>query len=276
MTRSVLVATVGTFIGSLVACGPVNTTRKICDGDSFANEPELCIDRTALGFSQEFGSGTTLGTRPIDSIKITNRGLKPLTITGVVYTGEPEFKVKASWDENPDDAELPPTTVTGGKRVFLQVEFTPRQARSYSGSIALSSNASNEANRTVQLSGCGVPADGGFSNCYSCDVIAQGCSAAVDGGPRACYQSPSGASFCSFTTGVTPLAQPCDAPASCEQGLVCLTVCQQFADGGRCTQTAEARCQKPCNVDGGAPGCGGRACLELTAQGIRNYGACAL
>jgi hypothetical protein len=237
---------------------------------------ELCVDRSALGFNTEFGSGTFVGARPVDSISITNRGLTPLTITRVTYEGEPEFKVTSSWGEAAVGSEIPATSIAGGKRAFLQVEFGPRQNRGYSGSITVDTNASNLKKLVVQLSGCGVPTDGGTSNCYSCDVLSQGCTGSVDGGPRTCYQSPSGATFCSFETGTRATGESCDAPAACVKGSVCLSVCERRVDGGACATPAESRCYQACSRDGGASGCsGGKACLDLSPQGVRAYGACA-
>ena len=276
MNRSILFAgVVGAVVtGSFVACGPTN--RKECDGDTFANEAELCVDRSALGFNTEFGSGTFVGARPVDSISITNRGLKPLTISKVTYEGEPEFKVTSSWGAAAVGSDIPATSIAGGQRAFLQVEFGPRQNRGYSGSITVDTNASNLPKLVVQLSGCGVPTDGGTSNCYSCDVLAQGCTASVDGGPRTCYQSPSGATFCSFETGTKATGESCDAPAACVKGSVCLSVCERRVDGGACATAAESRCYQACSRDGGAPACGGgKACLDLSSQGVRAYGACA-
>jgi hypothetical protein len=277
MKRSILLAgIVGAVTGSIVACGPTNTNRKVCDGDTFANDAELCVDRSALGFNAEFGGGTFVGARPVDSVSITNRGLRPLEIRSVKYEGEAEFKVTSSWGEAAVGSAIPATSIAGGRQGFLQVEFAPRQPRGYAGTITVESNASNVPNLVIQLSGCGVPTDGGASNCYACDVLSQGCTPQVDGGPRTCYQSSSGATFCSFETGTTAAGQTCDSPTVCARNSVCLSVCQRRVDGGACATNAESRCYQACNRDGGMPGCGGKECLDLSSQGIRNYGACAL
>lgn len=275
MKRSILVATIAAAVtAGFVACGPTN--RKVCDGDTFGNEPELCIDRSALGFNTEFGSGTFLGAKPVDSISITNRGLKDLSITKVTYDGEPQFKVTSSWGMGEVGSAITPKTLKGGERGFLQVEFAPTMPKGYSGALTLESNASNLPRLVVQLSGCGVPTDGGPTNCYACDVLTQGCTAQVDGGPRTCYQSPSGATFCSFETGAKASGEACDAPAACTKGNVCLSVCERRVDGGACATAAESKCYVACNRDGGMPACsGGKACLDLSSQGIRSYGACA-
>ncbi len=275
MKRSILIAgIVGAVTGSFVACGPTN--RKVCDGDTYGNEPELCPDRSALGFSTEFGSGTFVGTKPVDSISIVNRGLKDLQISKVTYDGEPEFKVKASWSDTAVGSDIPATIIKGGQRAFLQVEFAPKTGKGYSGLITVDSNASNMPHFTVQLSGCGVPTDGGASNCYACDVLTQGCTPQVDGGARTCYQSPSGATFCSFETGAKAVGEACDAPAACVRGSVCVSVCDR-RDGGSCVSAAESKCRTACNRDAGSPGCGGgQSCLDLSLQGVRAYGVCSL
>lgn len=260
MKRSILVAgVVGAVTGVFVACGPTN--RKVCDPDIIGTSPELCVDRTALGFATEFGSGTFLGTRPVDSIVIANRGAQPLQITKVTYQGEPEFKVTSSWGGSAVGSDIPATSIEGNKRGFLQVEFAPRQNRGYSGSIDLDTNAVNLPRLTIQLTGCGVPTDGGESNCYSCDVLTQACTPQIDGGPRTCYLTSSGGTFCSFNTGDKALGAACDSPSDCARGLSCLPP----------TQGAESKCLQACARDGGS--CmGGKAC---TAQCGRGESLCA-
>jgi hypothetical protein len=273
MKHSILLScVVAMFAVVLVSCGS-NANRKVCDQDTYGNDPELCVDRSALGFNTEFGSGTFVGARPVDSISITNRGLRTLEIQKVTYMGDPEFKVSASWSNS---NEIPTTSVTGGKTVFLQVEFSPKVGKGYSGNLTIESNAANLPSLGVQLSGCGVLTDGGVSNCYACDVLAQGCTASVDGGPRTCYQSASGATFCAFETGTKNVGEACDAPAACAKGNVCLSVCQRPADGGACAATAESRCYKACNRSGASGCAANQQCLDLSAQGIQRYGVCSL
>ncbi len=56
--------------------------------------------------------------------------------------------------------------VKGNQRFFVQVEFLPTAARSYSGSFVVVSNARNTPNKAVDFSGCGRPDDGGPSPCW--------------------------------------------------------------------------------------------------------------
>lgn len=255
MKRSILVAgIVGAVTGGFVACSPAN--RKVCDGDTLGVEPELCVDRSALGFATEFGSGTFIGTRPVDSVIISNRGQKPLEISKLTFQGEPEFKVTASWAGTAVGSDIPATSIPGAGKAYLQVEFGPRSNRGYSASIDLDNNSTNQGRLTIQLTGCGVLTDGGESNCYSCDVLEQACTPQIDGGARTCYLTNSGGTFCAFNTGTKALGEACDAPTDCAKGFSCLPP----------SQGADSRCMQACARTGGTCA-GGKACVAQCGRG---------
>ncbi|MCA2980280.1 MAG: hypothetical protein INH41_12755 [Myxococcaceae bacterium] len=276
---SLLVAIVMAVTVVIFACGPSNTNRKVCDRGSFADDAELCVDRTALGFGAEFGSGTFIGARPVEAVSLTNRGLRPLEISSVTFEGEPEFKVTSSWSDGAVGRAIPATTITGGKQGFVQVEFAPTQPRGYSGVVRVASNAGNLPALVIQLTGCGVLPDGGPSNCYACDPLAQNCTPQVDGRERSCYLSSAGATFCALVTGERKVGDSCSDPASCVRSASCVEAR---------TPGAEARCQALCARDGGScPNgaacqtlCGrdetlcGAVCARTTGDDPRNCGGC--
>jgi len=134
-----------------------------CDPDSLLQKPQLCADRNSLGFAQEFNSGTYIGTKPVENLAIRNGGIEDLRIDAVATSGDSAFKYTYSWEA---DGGTLPTNVKGTTTAFIQVEFAPTQAKRYTGSITITSNAENAPQKIFEVSGCGVPADGGASPCY--------------------------------------------------------------------------------------------------------------
>jgi hypothetical protein len=137
-----------------------------CDPDQLAAKAQLCPDRLSLGFGLEFNRGEFIGTSPIDNFVLRNGGVEDLVFNSVIVNGDSAFKYTASWDSDPNDATIPGATVKANQVVLVQVEFTPRAAKLYTGSLKIVSNAQNTPDLTLQVSGCGVPADGGTSPCY--------------------------------------------------------------------------------------------------------------
>ena len=97
-----------------------------CGRDSLPQKPQLIVDRESLGFGQEFGSATFIGTQPQDSIQISNGGLEDLTLSAT-YSGDPAFSI---------DGPLK-TTLKGKEHTFIRVIFAPVQEKIYTGSIAI-------------------------------------------------------------------------------------------------------------------------------------------
>jgi hypothetical protein len=123
------------------------------------NKAQQCPDRIALQFGLEVGSGTFIGTKPIESISIRNGGLENLSVSAVTLSGDSAFSVKT------EPATLP-AAIKGKQYFFVQVSFAPTQAKLYSGTLTIQSNAENTPSQVIQLSGCGIPTDGGVSPCY--------------------------------------------------------------------------------------------------------------
>ena len=160
MKRSLLLFACSAIVVGFVSCGK---TPKLCDADALLSKPQLCPDRDSLGFGLEFCSGTFIGSRPINALTLRNGGMDDLKLSSVTTSGDPAFKYTFSWGSETS------TVVKGNKNVFIQVEFAPTAGVAYSGSISVASNAENSPNKTFAVSGCGVPADGGSSTCYSRD-----------------------------------------------------------------------------------------------------------
>jgi hypothetical protein len=162
MKRTLLVGlTTLAIVSGFAACGQPAVP---CAADApLTDKPQVCPDRDSLGFGQEFGSGTRIGTKPQDSLIIRNGGLADLNITNVSFTGDSEFQITT------EPATLP-TGVKGNKYFYIRVIFSPTEAKRYSGTITMASNAENSPSKTFAVTGCGVPADGGSSPCYRADA----------------------------------------------------------------------------------------------------------
>ena len=59
-----------------------------------------------------------------------------------------------------------PANITGNKYFYMRVVFAPTEARLYTGKIVVLSSGGRSPSLEFELSGCGVPADGGTSPCY--------------------------------------------------------------------------------------------------------------
>ncbi|HEY0881301.1 MAG TPA: hypothetical protein VGD87_07215 [Archangium sp.] len=162
MSRSLLVGSICSLaiLSGFAACGKPPVA---CDGDSLVDQAQLCPDRASLGFAQEFGSGTRIGTRPINTLSMRNGGLTDLTINGASLSGDPAFKLTTV-------PSALPATIHGNKSFLAQIEFAPTEARLYTAKLIVESNAANTPTREFEISGCGIPTDGGSSPCYRADA----------------------------------------------------------------------------------------------------------
>ncbi len=131
----------------------------ICTGDYLDKPAQACADRLSLGFSREFGSGTFIGQRPQDTLSIKNGGIEDLKITSANLSGDSAFTLTT------EPASLP-ADIKGNKYFYMRVVFAPTEARLYTGKIVVQSNGALSPSREFELTGCGVPADGGTSPCY--------------------------------------------------------------------------------------------------------------
>ena len=124
-----------------------------CGKPTLPDHPQLHLDRDSIGFGQEFGSATFIGTRPQESLLLENGGLEPLVISSVTLTGDSAFTL-----DGPTSNE-----VKGKDHTFLRVIFAPTQSKTYSGTLNILSNAENAPQKTVAVTGAGVkqPTDAG-------------------------------------------------------------------------------------------------------------------
>lgn len=122
-----------------------------CGNEGPSEQPELYVDRDALGFGQEFGTGAYVNQEITESLYIENKGLQPLEITEVSKSGASEFTLT-----------LPDALKNGeavrleyGKRTFVQVAFKPTAAKKFEGKLLIKSNAANAPQKEISLSGIG-------------------------------------------------------------------------------------------------------------------------
>lgn len=175
MKRSKILAAITTLIlVGFMACGKAPT---VCDGESLLSKAQLCPDRDSLGFAQEFRSGTYIGVTAFENLALRNGGVETLAISEITVTGDDAFTYQASWDTDTGDGKIPPTDIIGAKTGFIEVRFKPTQAKAYTAKLTVTSNAQNSPTKTFDISGCGVPTDGGTSPCY-CKPAADQCTAA--------------------------------------------------------------------------------------------------
>lgn len=167
MTRSVLVGSLS-VLGILASFTGCQAPESVCgflpdggkgDPEYLTSGPQACADRASLGFAREFGSGTFIGVKPQDTLTIRNGGIADLAITSATYNGDPAFTLTT------EPATLP-ANITGNKYFYMRVVFAPTEAKLYTGKITVLSNAENTPTREFEISGCGVPMDGGSSPCY--------------------------------------------------------------------------------------------------------------
>lgn len=119
-----------------------------------------CADRASLGFAQEFGSGTYIGQKPQETLSVRNGGAVDLDVSEVSFSGDSAFTMTVE--------PTAPASIKGNKYIYARVVFAPTEARAYSGTITMKSNAANADGgvQTFEVTGCGVPTDGGTSPCY--------------------------------------------------------------------------------------------------------------
>ena len=131
---------------ALTGCGGGDGEVKLEKG------PFLFVDRESLGFEQEFGSGTYIGTAPLNALYLENRGDQPLAITAVVNAAPPEFTLQL-----PQELTAGQTlTLQSREHTTIQVQFKPTKEQLYSGKFTLRTNALNTPDKDIAVSGKGV------------------------------------------------------------------------------------------------------------------------
>lgn len=160
MKRLVLIGCIGSaaILPGFAACGKAPVPGD-CDPDNLTTAPQACPDRQSLGFAREFGSGTWIGSKPQESIVVYNYGTDDLRVDAVSLSGDSAFKLDTA-------PSMLPANIPGNKFLAMRVTFAPTEAKLYTGRITLQSNAANGAALEFEVSGCGVPSDGGTSPCY--------------------------------------------------------------------------------------------------------------
>ena len=135
------------FVG-LLACGKAE--------EEHPQAPTIVLDRDSLGFGQEFGSGVYIGTSKQESLMVQNKGLQTLVISHVDFGGP---GASAFTMELPQKLEVEPLG-----HLFIRFFFTPLEETIYTATATIVSNAENEPQKSVTISGRGVRkvTDGGM------------------------------------------------------------------------------------------------------------------
>jgi hypothetical protein len=129
-----------TIILGLSACGKGSSV------DDLSPDPTIVTDRDSLGFGQENGSGTYLGTSTPNSLQVENRGQRDLVIENVSLDGDSAFSF-----EGPDV-----TTVHGGESALITVYFAPTEEGVVEGTLTIDTNDAATPHKQVGLSGKGI------------------------------------------------------------------------------------------------------------------------
>lgn len=119
-----------------------------CGKQVLPEKPQLVTDRDSIGFAQEFGSGTFIGTKPQESLYLENGGLQDLVIESVTKTGPDAAAFELTGPTK--------TTLKGLERAFLRIVFTPTAERVYNATITIKSNAENAPTKDIPVSGRGI------------------------------------------------------------------------------------------------------------------------
>ena len=165
--RRLLVINLIVALGMTACPGSDNTST--CPGKpALEAKQSLWISPLTVDFGLNYGTGlgttpTYVGASPQGSATLCNYGLTNLTITGATLSADPAFKFVGMNDEN----QKPLTTLAPNKLGFIQLTFTPTNAKYYGGgtltlhSDADQSNAGNAKESVIKVVGCAVFHDGG-------------------------------------------------------------------------------------------------------------------
>ena len=125
------------IVALLAACG---------GSPNLPQKPQITMFPTSIGFGSENGFGVYIGTAPERDFEITNGGLDDLILSTATLTGDSAFRMTGPLSMR----------ITGNKKTFVQVIFTPAEAKPYSGTVTITSNAENAPTATVALQGVGI------------------------------------------------------------------------------------------------------------------------
>ncbi|MBL8909655.1 MAG: thrombospondin type 3 repeat-containing protein [Archangium sp.] len=101
-------------------------------GGVFVPDGGIEVDRTALQFNQEFGSGTWDGTVPQQALLVRNGAAQPLTLMSATVSGA---------DATAFTASIPTASVASGATGAVRVLFTSTQPRVHSATLTVTTSA---------------------------------------------------------------------------------------------------------------------------------------
>jgi hypothetical protein len=104
-------------------------------------EPQVSVDHDTIPFDTVY-----VGAAPQSSLAIQNDGLEDLVLSSVTLSGDSAFTM---------DGPLT-TTLAYKKRTYVRVIFAPTEAKAYTGTITIASNAANSPSLQVAITGKGV------------------------------------------------------------------------------------------------------------------------
>lgn len=134
----------GLFLAVLSSCN--NTA-----AENLPDAPQIVIFPNQQLFGTDQGLGTTIGTSPNQSFKISNEGKQTLIISSVTKSGSSAFIITGP---NAGDGSSDGGVLESKETSFLQVVFKPTQPIQYTGKLTFKSNAGG-----AQL----LALDGGFT-----------------------------------------------------------------------------------------------------------------
>lgn len=138
--------------------------------------PSLTLNTTSVAFGD-----VDENTTATESVQLTSSGTAPLTISGASVSGSEFGESGMSF----------PVTLNPGQSAELYVQFDPTAAGAATGSITISSNASNGSSAVVQLSGTGQQSSSSYEVNLTWDAPGES-SDPVSG--YDIYRAPSGSS----------------------------------------------------------------------------------
>ena len=103
--------------------------------------------------------GVTVGTSGFVSITVQNTGSQPMVVSDVKYTGDTGITLQpgVSLSTTPDTPATPPISVPFDAYLVVGLTCTPASAKTYNGTVDITSNASNLPDISIVLQCVGVP-----------------------------------------------------------------------------------------------------------------------
>ncbi len=115
--------------------------------------PQIKLDKSSMGFGQEFGTSTYLGTQTTDTLIVMNEGQQDLVIASASKSGDTTSSFTID--------SVTATPIKYKDEGFIRVIFKPRDAGIVTATMTIDSNAENAPTLDVTLSGRGMDRDGG-------------------------------------------------------------------------------------------------------------------